>query len=1553
MPLSYDQFQNIRKTNPDLYDKRILPQLDYFEGVLAEALNTLNRTIPRDAAHIADVEAMRKAIHDFAHPGRFTWASTTAANLATVCTLQDFLEKDDGRNYKLVKQTMDAHNAYLKNGKSEEKQEPSTADLLRELNEELSGKAQNKPQAKEQEPFEELTQLKNRLSAEDQGKNLHEHLTELNNFFGLDYDKRLAEYYRQERREQFRQKLAQNRDRFRTQTAKQMRFLEEVLKDAAEDIDPKDLRVSHFAPQMKDMANAIHTLRMSADIYTEDKKVEEAIETLRDLPRLLTDYNDFVAKKLHDTVKDNPELKTRNLPALDGSRSKVVLDHFADIDEFIGLNFRTKMKDQIFDEYAQLAEERTLNDQKQEEEAVRRDQEADKLEEQEAREFAERQNQRQQQQNGERKQQEEEEAREAAEQRKNYRINGGTYSMPPNLFNDLDVTAMLVNSAKENGPQYQALVKFTNALGETLRQWDAFFEGNYASRLASGMRDLPENAEPEVRDKAIDEALSAVKTEDKSAFLRAQLGDDYPARMDAEIARLGENATPKKATDNLYRSLLTRQLRDQLRKQTHGKLDIDNAISAAPMQLAQAKRDGMNEEQLAEFNKGKARFRDGIIADRIKRTLLDAYREGDAYIAFLNDQFPDPESREAYYRAHSHEPALRDYYDINKRDEALYEFRMNELVDEALHDEEKWNELNRLFERIATPDSLKDFDRKKILEGCLEKAEPEAEEEATQLDKDAESLAMRALAKSFSREEIEAQADKTLGFQANEDELLYNWAREQKQQEIRAQVEQERAEIFPDVAAIGIDKLRAMHREAEQVVQPLSELVPAEEAQEEQEFNYLQALADDKELREEDRRELENAYDRYQKELQENNGQPKPQNPPDLAGLSPIDQRILKERYRNEQHWRRKVILDMEDRREKARQERLDAIEQEKNQRINQDNKFLDVSHSFARLRHALVTAHRAGQALGADNTQAGKDLKQAAEELDLGWTIPELEKGKKLQREQFKYKLEDLDQKQQQMRENREPGAPADPLDFNIVGGPLKQEAAEEEEAEEDLNYSFVDNDFFKEEIGKELPGKELWADKQWGPYIFSQEYKDLKKQKEQEELNRLLGEEQENQAGEEQENQVGGEQEIEAGQENLEEIQENVNPLQNAGEENQEQQEHLQENPAENQQLAAEDPQNGPQPEPQAQPAAQGPTHSASWWIKQLRRPENLYEVNEGQKKLKASQIARIMAIRSMAESVRHSKDKLLEKQLTEQDIKRGTANLLENNKPFQKFILELEQKPALLREAATAVGKGHGGGLDDMYSRYLAQQAKPGELLYTPENKRWAPTASQRIEALQADLPKAKNRYEQRKYLAEIIAARQLVGAKHSHTSADKRLYNKLDDPEKLAARTKDVETCLTMMDPEKVDNLFRQASSGHGGAMMEGYKKLNTVQAHLNEIRTKQAAQNPDRKIDPAMALSLAMVANANPDKQVEATNALRSAEQLRKLPGYKEFAEDPQNQQALWNGQLMQLNDKINSLQNNENQHENAPEPGNQVIAVEADHRQSNLQQAGPNLNNNN
>ena len=1492
MPYTYEAFQNLKKSNQDLFNKRVVPQMDYLEEILKEAITSLESTHPRDEAHIKEVQDMRNAIHGLAHPGTFTWGSTSAGYLATVNSLPKFLEDNGSRNYALINKTIKAHENYQRNKEKAANEDNSAIERLMELNRELGAKEQ--PKAPEQ--FANMTDAKNKLHADDKDKTLNEHLKQLNLFFDLNYDAQLETHVQEERAENYLAKLnnPETLTLFKNNTALQMRFLEELLKNAANTLDPKDPTASGLSNKMKQMANALYTVRTSADFAPKTPVLADAIEIVRGLPGLLTENDDFVSKAMRDCLKEHPELKTFYLPKDGGFLSKAILEHVTDLDDILDFNFKRQLQLKVVDEYTLMENERKESERKAEEEARQRDLEADKVEEQEAREFEKLQDQRRLQKE-EQKRQEEEEARTAAEQRVNYRRNGGTFSMPPNLFNDLDVTAMLVNSAKKNGPQYQALVKFTNALGERLRQWDNYFAENYPHELDQEMQALPENAAQELRAPAIEAALNAVKPEDKRAFLKAQLGEDYEARVEAEQARLGQDATQDQAVNSLYRGELTRQRRDELRAKNYDKLAIDNARLAAPMQLAQAKRANMNEAEQLRFNRNMARYRDMLIANRIKQALMDAYREGPANGAFMTDQFPDLESREAYHDAHDHEPALNDYYNLAKRDEALYEFRMNELVDEALHDEEKWNELNRILERIEAPEALKDFDRRKILDGCLEQARSQVS--AQEIDREAEQMAMRELAHSFSQEEVEAQADKSLGFRVNDDELLYAWAREQKQREVRARVEHTRDGLFPDVAGFGVEKMRAMHREAEKVVQPLSELLPTQEELAEPKFDYLQALADDKNLREQDREALRTAYEKYQQELSRNNGQPKAPDPPKLEGLTAIDQRIAKERYRNDMHWRRKVILDIDSRKEKARQAHLDAIDRNKNQRINQNKKFLDVSLSFARLRNALWTSHNAGKELGAENTE----LREAANALDLGWTIPELQKGKQFQAQQFQYKREDLEQRQEENRKARAPGDPEDLLDFKLGHNGAEQENPED--VPEEMNYTFVDNGIPNADaFAGNQPGKELWANKKWGPYVFSQEYKDIQKQKDQEEVERLQHEV----LGEPQQEPEHLQHEVPGGQ------QENLN------------QEHIVGNAA----------------QPQVQPVEPGPAHSASWWIKQLRSPNKLYDNKDGVKKLKVGQLVRIMAIRSLAESVRGSKDKLVTKQLTEQDIAKKSEELLAGNVSFKKFVKKLTDDRKLQEEAIAAVGKGHGGGLDDMYSRYLAEQAKVGEPLYTPENKRWAPTAIQRIEALQAQLPKANTTYEKRQYMAEIIAVRELVGAKHSHTSADKRLYSKLDDPAKLQNRMKDVETCLIMMDPNKANRLIQKALTGHGGEMMEDYKKLNTVNAHLDEICKKNAAMDPGRKIDAAIAMALLQVKEQMGDKQLEHTSVLKTAETLRKIPGYGDFVKNPQRQQELWNGRLTDLTENFNSL-HQQQQNLNNQQPAQRLSVLENDMERQN------------
>ncbi len=83
-------FKRIKDANPDQFQKQVVPEMDYLEAILAEAVKSLEKAQHRDEAHIAEIQAMQKAIHDLAHPGWLTRTSTIEANLRTVNSLPKF-----------------------------------------------------------------------------------------------------------------------------------------------------------------------------------------------------------------------------------------------------------------------------------------------------------------------------------------------------------------------------------------------------------------------------------------------------------------------------------------------------------------------------------------------------------------------------------------------------------------------------------------------------------------------------------------------------------------------------------------------------------------------------------------------------------------------------------------------------------------------------------------------------------------------------------------------------------------------------------------------------------------------------------------------------------------------------------------------------------------------------------------------------------------------------------------------------------------------------------------------------------------------------------------------------------------------------------------------------------------------------------------------------------------------------------------------------------------------------------------------------------------------
>ena len=191
-------------------------------------------------------------------------------------------------------------------------------------------------------------------------------------------------------------------------------------------------------------------------------------------------------------------------------------------------------------------------------------------------------------------------------------------------------------------------------------------------------------------------------------------------------------------------------------------------------------------------------------------------------------------------------------------------------------------------------------------------------------------------------------------------------------------------------------------------------------------------------------------------------------------------------------------------------------------------------------------------------------------------------------------------------------------------------------------------------------------------------------------------------------------------------------------------------------------------------------------------------------------------------------------------------------------------------------------------------------PGELPTSQDLKRWMPTALQRIEGLQEQLRAGNlDEFQTKKRVAEIIAARKLVEARRAgkFQHADQRLNRKLTDPQKLNDKAGDLVTCLTLLTSDQNESLARQAKEGHGGAMLESFKTMNSVKLHMQGINGGMAI-NPKYKLDAALAMAIYRESAQNAELQLDDTGAVHTAAVLRKLPFYKEFENRPETRDKL-------------------------------------------------------
>lgn len=230
----------------------------------------------------------------------------------------------------------------------------------------------------------------------------------------------------------------------------------------------------------------------------------------------------------------------------------------------------------------------------------------------------------------------------------------------------------------------------------------------------------------------------------------------------------------------------------------------------------------------------------------------------------------------------------------------------------------------------------------------------------------------------------------------------------------------------------------------------------------------------------------------------------------------------------------------------------------------------------------------------------------------------------------------------------------------------------------------------------------------------------------------------------------------------------------------------------------------------------------NNASVWIKKLRKPlvDNPATARmepDYPKKL----IARIMAARYIANSDRGYSDKLIDTNTTMSEIDK-TADMLLDDPLFNNFVGTISDSKALLSKAESAIKKGHGGGLDDMFKDHLANQ-NAAELNTTPMLERYLPSTLTRIDALKKQAESIISKGYVPKYvMAEILILRNTIDAERDYKSCLKKPVpvNGKELRKKVMALAGNEDFEKICSDP-KIKSLI---SSGHGGAMIDEMRKF---------------------------------------------------------------------------------------------------------------------------------
>ena len=255
------------------------------------------------------------------------------------------------------------------------------------------------------------------------------------------------------------------------------------------------------------------------------------------------------------------------------------------------------------------------------------------------------------------------------------------------------------------------------------------------------------------------------------------------------------------------------------------------------------------------------------------------------------------------------------------------------------------------------------------------------------------------------------------------------------------------------------------------------------------------------------------------------------------------------------------------------------------------------------------------------------------------------------------------------------------------------------------------------------------------------------------------------------------------------------------------------------------AEEEQNEPGIRPVAPSAdIEGPS-TAALQIERLRRigiPEkNVRRMSEYQKVNAILTIAKIMAAREMAQSVRGDRTKLDEKFLTSQDIQDRHAAFMQDP-TFNAFIETLRQDPRKFQAAVNAAKDGHGGGLDDQFRQYL-KKLPAGQMPTSPFLKRYLPTYKERIEFLKGQAKARIDRGETAAAeMAEIVALRGMARAIRGKKSSLNKPVDVVVNYT-LGDRVRDLSHDDVFLAASQTTAVKDLVTEGHGGLMSETIRR----------------------------------------------------------------------------------------------------------------------------------